>query len=215
MNHQICFFLNGLSRTPIFVSNTLKGAEMKKKFILALMFGFLAVFFIRSSILLADDTSYIVGPGDVLEISVWKDDSLSRSVIVPPDGVLSFPLIGDISVRQMTVTKLRETVRRKLSEYVPDATVTVMLTQINSLQAYVIGKVNRPGQFSIDMDTTVMQVLSMAGGLNPYADEGKINILRQEGGKTVRIPFDYKDVIKGKKLEQNIRIETGDVIVVP
>ena len=163
----------------------------------------------------AKPASYMIGPGDVLEISVWKDDSLSRNVIVPPDGVVSFPLIGDIDVSNMTVTVLRETVRKRLSEYVPDATVTVLLTQINSLKAYVIGKVNRPGQFPIGLDTTVMQVLSIAGGLNPYADEGKIHVLRQTGKETVRLPFDYADVIKGKKLEQNIQLKSGDVVVVP
>ncbi len=163
----------------------------------------------------AKPARYMIGPGDVLEISVWKDDSLSRNVIVPPDGVVSFPLIGDIDVSNMTVTVLRETVRKRLSEYVPDATVTVLLTQINSLKAYVIGKVNRPGQFSIGLDTTVMQVLSMAGGLDPYANEGKISILRQSNGQTVQLPFDYKDVVKGEELKQNIHVEAGDVIVVP
>ena len=177
--------------------------------------GLMMVCCLFSSVSAEDGTSYLIGPGDVLEISVWRDESLSRNLIVPPDGVISFPLIGDINVNNMTVTKLRELVRKKLSEYVQDATVTVMLSQINSLKAYVIGKVNRPGQFPIYLNTTVMQILTMAGGLNPYADEGKINILRQEGDKTTRIPFDYKDVVKGKDLDQNIIIQRGDVVVVP
>ncbi len=172
-------------------------------------------FCVLSSVAVAEGTSYLIGPGDVLEISVWKDESLSRNVIVPPDGVISFPLIGDIDVNNMTITTLRNTVRKKLGEFVKDVTVTVLLTQINSLRAYVIGKVNRPGQFPINQDTTVMQILTMAGGLNPYADEGKINILRQNGNETTRIPFDYKDIVKGKNLEQNILIKKGDVVVVP
>jgi polysaccharide export outer membrane protein len=102
-----------------------------------------------------------------------------------------------------------------LSEYVPDAVVTAMLFEINSMKAYVIGKVNRPGQFPINMETSVMQVLSMAGGLNAFADEDDILILRQQEGKTVKIPFNYKEVAKGEKLRQNILLERGDVVVVP
>ncbi len=163
----------------------------------------------------AEEGRYLIGPGDVLEISVWKDESLSREVIVPPDGIVSFPLAGDIDVTRMTVTDLRDAVKKKLSEYIPDATVTVMLLSINSLRAYVIGKVNKPGEFPIFMDTHVMKILSMAGGLNPFASKGNILILRQENGKTVNIPFDYGDVEDGDNLEQNIVLKRGDVVVVP
>jgi polysaccharide biosynthesis/export protein len=192
----------------------LKEANMKKIFCLFRVVALFVTLFAAVSVCIADDASYVLGPGDVLEISVWKDESLSRKVIIPPDGVVSFPLVGDININQMTVTILRETIRKKLSEYIPDATVTVMLSQINSLTAYVVGKVNKPGQFPIDLKTTVMQILSMAGGLNPFADEGQINILRQSGTKTTRIVFDYKDVSKGVKLEQNILIQRGDVVMV-
>lgn len=161
------------------------------------------------------DMVYYIGPGDVLEISIWKDESLTREVVVPPDEVLSFPLLGDIRVGNMTVADLRKRVTEKIIEYVPDATVTVILLQINSLRAYVIGKVNKPGEFQIAMDTNVMQILSMAEGLNPYASESKIHILRQAEGKSIKIPFNYKEVIKGKNLEQNIILQRGDVVVVP
>lgn len=163
----------------------------------------------------AESEFYRIGPGDVLEISVWKDEELSRQVIVPPDGVIAFPLAGDIDVTNLSVKKLRETVKKRLSEYVPDAVVTAMLVQINSMKAYVIGKVNKPGQFPINMQTSVMQVLSMAGGLNAFADEDDILILRQQEGKTVKILFNYKEVAKGEELEQNIVLESGDVLVVP
>lgn len=149
---------------------------------------------------LAQEGTYHIGPGDVLDISVWKDESLSRQIIVPPDGVISFPLIGEIDVTDITISKLREVVKKRLVEYVPDATVTVMLLQVNSLTAYVIGKVNNPGQFPINMETTVMQILAMAGGLNPFASSAHILILRREKGKTKKIPFNYKKVEKGKKL---------------
>ena len=166
---------------------------------------------IGSSSVMAAESRYYIGPGDILEISVWKDEGLSREVIVPPDGIISFPLAGDIDVTHLTVTELREMVKKKLSEYVPDATVTVMLLAINSLKAYVIGKVNKPGEFPISMDTHVMKILAMAGGLNPFASKGNILILRQEKGKTVEIPFDYGDVEDGDELIQNIVLKRGDV----
>ena len=164
---------------------------------------------------MAVETFYSIGPGDALEISVWRDDTLSREVTVPPDGVISFPLIGDIRVINMTVADLRNIVSKKLSDYVPDATVTVILKTFSSLRAFVIGKVRNPGMFPITLDTNVMQILSMAGGLNPYASDNNIHILRQIKGSTVKIPFSYGDVLKGRNLEQNIILLRGDVVVVP
>ena len=168
-----------------------------------------------NAVALAGEVGYHIGPGDTLEISVWKDESLSRQVVVPPDGIISFPLTGEINVTNLTVTDLRDIVTKKLSEFVPDATVTVMLLKIDSLKGYVIGKVNKPGEFPITLETNVMQILSMAGGLNPFASEGNIHILRQNNKKTVKIPFNYKEVLKGKNLEQNIFLQRGDVVVVP
>lgn len=158
---------------------------------------------------------YKIGPGDVLEISVWKDESLMRQITVPPDSVISFPIIGEIEAEDMTVAQLREALTKKLVEYVPDATVTVLLLQINSLRAYVIGKVNKPGVYPIDMKTSVMQILTMAGGLNPFACQEDIIILRQKGEETTKLPFNYEDVAEGKSLEQNIILQSGDVVVVP
>lgn len=164
---------------------------------------------------LAVESFYTIGPGDTLEISVWRDETLSRDVIVPPDGVISFPLIGDVDITGMTVARLRMTVTKKLGDYVPDATVTVILKEFNSLRSFVIGKVRNPGMYAITLNTNVMQVLSMAGGLNPYASENNIHILRQVKGNSVKIPFRYGDVLKGRNLKQNITIVRGDVIVVP
>lgn len=164
---------------------------------------------------LAAEKPYHIGPGDVLEISVWKDPELTRQIVVPPDGVISFPLIENINVTDLTVADLKQFVAKKLSEFIPDATVTVMLLEINSLKAYVIGKVNSPGQFDIDLETNVMQILAKAGGLTPFASGGNINILRQKKNTIIKIPFDYGDVEKGKNLEQNIILSPGDVVVVP
>jgi len=181
--------------------------------------GIIAVFIMISFLPIydvwADESKYRIGPGDILEISVWKDESLRREIVVPPDGYITFPLVGDIHARNMTVTALRKTVTDRLSEYVPGATVTVMLLKINSLTAYVIGKVNNPGEFGITMDTSVMQILAMARGLNPYAAEKKIHILRNQNNMMVKIPFNYNEILKGYNLKQNIILKRGDVVVVP
>jgi polysaccharide export outer membrane protein len=184
-----------------------------KRFFLCI-FIFLIFVFINSHALATENT-YPIGPGDILEISVWKDESLTREVVVPPDGFISFPLVAEINTNGLTITGLRAIITKKISEYIPDAFVTVMLKQINSLKAYVIGKVNNPGIYGINMETSVMQILAMADGLNPYASESNIFILRQQNGTSVKIPFNYKEIIKGEKLEQNILIKRGDVIVVP
>lgn len=175
----------------------------------------IVLLFFSYSIAVADETQFTLGTGDVIEISVWKDESLSRKVVVPPDGIISFPLAGDINTKDMNVTELRKVITQKLTEYVPDATVTVMIQEINSLRAYVIGKVNNPGEFAITMNTSVMQVLAMARGLNPFASAGKIHILRHKKNVTVKIPFNYKQVEKGENLKQNIVLQRGDVVVVP
>jgi len=163
----------------------------------------------------AQDSAYRIGSGDELEISVWKDPSLTRQLVVPPDGVISFPLIQDLKVSNLTVAELRDIMTKKISAYVPDANVTVILLKTPSMTASVVGKVNKPGQYPITQETDVMQILAMAGDLNPFAAGGSIVILRQEEGKSIKIPFNYNQVKKGKKLEQNIFLKRGDVVVVP
>ena len=159
--------------------------------------------------------AYSVGPGDLLEISVWRDETLSRELVVPPDGMLSFPLIEDVLVTGMTVSQIRELIRKKLADYVPDASVSVILKTINSLRAYAIGQVKNPGAFPITMETRVMHLLSMAEGLTPFASERDIHILRHSNNQIEKISFNYRDVIRGINLEQNILLKRGDVIVVP
>lgn len=163
----------------------------------------------------AADNVYLIGPGDVLEISVWNEPDLTKELVVPPDGVLSFPLIDPIKVTNLSITALKKVVTKRLSEYVPDATVTVLLLGINSLKAYVIGKVKNPGEYPITLETTVLQILAKAGGLTPFASDGNIKILRKKNNKVINIPFDYGEVEKGKNLEQNIVLQIGDVVLVP
>jgi len=135
---------------------------MKMKFFCALV---LVLFAIGNAGASDSGSFYRIRPGDDLEISVWKDESLSRQIVVPPDGFISFPLIGDIDTKNLTVSDLREMVTKRLSVYVPDPTVTVILLKVNETKAYVIGKVNRPGEFIISTETNTMQILAMAGGL--------------------------------------------------
>ena len=184
---------------------------MKLKGIVAAGILFLVVFSHFSALA----SEFTIGPGDVLDISVWRDESLSRTVTVPPDGIIAFPLIGDVDTNGMTVADLRAAISTRLEDYIQDVVVTVVLAEINSLNVYVIGKVNKPGAFSTIVETTVMQVLAMAGGLNPFASEKRIHILRKTPDGIQKIPFNYKEVLKGENLEQNIILQRGDVVVVP
>jgi polysaccharide export outer membrane protein len=158
---------------------------------------------------------YILGPGDVLEITTWKDDSLSKVVPILPDGKVHFPLIGEIDAAGKSISALRQEIEERISVYVPEPYVGVTVQQINSMLVYVIGKVNHPGRFVLNANVNVLQVLAMAGGLNSFADGDKIRIIRENGGVQKVLAFNYDQVAKGKELYANILLERGDVIVVP
>ena len=158
---------------------------------------------------------YVIGPGDVLDISVWKDEALTKLVTVLPDGKISFPLIGEVKAAGKTVAVLHKELEIKLNRFVPDVSLSMMVSQVNSMLIYVIGRVNSPGRFVLNTQVNVLQALAMAGGLNPFAKRGKIKIFREEGTETKTFSFDYDEVSKGEALEQNIRLQRGDVIVVP
>jgi len=187
------------------------------------IFRFLLLFLlISATACFAGDTvekaytdDYIIGPGDVLDISVWKDEALTKLVTVLPDGKISFPLIGEISARGKTVSALRNELNKKIEKYVPDPDLSLMVQQVNSMLIYVIGRVNHPGRFVLNSNINVLQALSMAGGLNPFAKRNKVLIFRKEKGKDVTFRFRYDDVAKGENLKQNIMMRRGDVIVVP
>ena len=160
--------------------------------------------------------AYTVQPGDVLEVSVWKEEDLQREVLVRPDGGFSFPLAGDILATGKTVDQLRQEIAADLQKYIPDLVVTVTVKEIRGNKVYVIGQVNDPGEFVVNPRVDVMQALSMAGGTTPYAALNDIVILRRDGsGVQKAIRFAYKDVEKGRSLEQNIVLNSGDVVVVP
>jgi len=158
---------------------------------------------------------YRIGPEDVLEISVWKEDGLRREVLVRPDGGLSFPLVGEIDAAGKTAAQIREELAARLGKYIPDPVVSVSVLKIASNKIYVIGKVNKPGEFVTGRYVDVLQALSMAGGLTPYAAEDSIKIMRKEDGRDLVLPFEYGAVRRGGKLEQNVTLKAGDVVVVP
>lgn len=158
---------------------------------------------------------YRIGPGDILEISVWKDPDLSRSVVVLPDGRIDFPLVGHFVAMGRTTKELQTDMEAKLKRYIPEPILTVIVQQANSMRIYVIGKVNRPGHFQLSGNLNVMQALAMAGGLNTFAKANEIQVFREEGAHTMVYYFAYDKVSSGKKMDQNIVLQRGDIIVVP
>ncbi|MBU0965454.1 MAG: polysaccharide biosynthesis/export family protein [Proteobacteria bacterium] len=169
---------------------------------------------VEDSPLLTGDP-YQIGAGDVLDISVWKDEAQTKTVVVLPDGTISFPLIGQLMAEGKTVSQLKEEIKQKVSQFVPDPVVTVIVHQVNSMLIYVIGKVNNPGRFLLSTNVNVLQALTMAGGLNPFANREKITIMREEWGDTTIFKVNYDEVAEGENLQQNIRLRRGDVVVVP
>lgn len=161
------------------------------------------------------EQGYRIGAGDVLEVSVWKDETLTRSCVVRPDGFISFPLVGEVSASGKTVAELKSELEGKLKRFVPEVILFIEAKQINSLVIYVIGKVNNPGRFLLGVDVNILQALATAGGLNPFAKGRKIKIFRHGSNETTIFPFNYDEVVDGKHLEQNIHLKRGDVVVVP
>ena len=159
--------------------------------------------------------AYTVNPGDVLSIVVWKEPDLQRQVIVRPDGLFSFPLVGDISAEGNSIEQIRNNVAEHLEKYIPDPVVTVAAESLAGNSVYVIGQVQRPGIIPAVGQIDVMQALSIGGGMSVFAQLSDIKILRRVNGKLIAIPFNYKDIEKGKRLNQNILLEPGDVVVVP
>ncbi len=162
-----------------------------------------------------EDPTYVIGPQDVLSISVWKEPEMSRTVPVRPDGKISLPLINDVVAAGLTPMQLAMGITERVRKFIADPQVTVIVTEINSRRIYVLGGVNRAGAYPLLPDMTVLQALSGAGGFQEFADLKNIYILRNENGKQVKLPFNYKEVVRGKRPEQNVVLKPGDTIVVP
>jgi len=185
----------------------------------------LAVFVLSGTVVLAAPSkvkvpAYKVGPGDVLNISVWKEEGLDQEVLIRPDGGMSFPLAGDMIVGGRSVAELQKMLADKIKQYIPDPVVTVSIRQIQNNKIFVVGKVNRPGEYVGTAYIDVLQALAMAGGLNAYASSNNIRILRRvngniKNGNIKSMKFEYDEVAGGYKLKQNIILQSGDVVVVP
>jgi polysaccharide export outer membrane protein len=162
------------------------------------------------------DDSFVIGNDDVLAINVWKEPDISRSIPVRSDGKISLPLVGEVQAAGLTPLKLEKDIASKLKNYISEPEVTVMVQQVNSQKFNILGQVARPGTYVIANSPTVLDAIALAGGFRDFAKQKSIYVLRQGGGSgDSRIPFNYKDVSKGKNMSQNIKLQPGDTIIVP
>lgn len=158
---------------------------------------------------------YTLNTGDSLEISVWKEPDLTKTVIVRPDGKFSFPLAGEIVAIGRTVAQIQQDITTRITKYMPEPVVTASVTGLEGNRVYVLGQVGKPGAYGINPRLNVLQALSVAGGMTPFAATNDIIVLRRTGAQQRVLPFHYGDVSKGRNLEQNVSLESGDVVVVP
>ena len=166
----------------------------------------------RSSIQPSD---YVIGVDDVIAIQYWREKELSAEVVVRPDGKISLPLLNDVSAVGLTPQQLREWLMVDAQRFVEDPTLTVVVKQINSRKVFITGQVEKPGAYPLNYPTNVMQLIALAGGIKEFADAKRILIMRTEGGRQISRVFNYVEVLKGKKLAQNIELTPGDTIIVP
>jgi polysaccharide export outer membrane protein len=159
---------------------------------------------------------YVIGPGDVLAINVWKEPEISRSVPVRPDGKVSLPLVGELTAGGLTTVKLRDSITDKLKDYISNPEVIVIVQEVKSRSFNIVGKVGKPGSYELAKPMTVLDAIAMAGGFQDFAKSSKIYVLRrQPDGSRTMLPFNYKSVIKGRGLDQNVELQPGDTVVVP
>jgi polysaccharide export outer membrane protein len=162
------------------------------------------------------DNSYVIGANDALAIDVWKEPNVSRSVSVRSDGKISLPLVGELQASGQTPQQLEQEITKRLQSYISEPEVTVIVTESKSQKVNILGMVARPGAYLLTSSTTILDAVAMAGGFKDFAKQKSIYVLRQApDGTQQKIPFNYKDVIKGKNPEQNIRLQAGDTVVVP
>ena len=159
--------------------------------------------------------SYVIGPEDVLNIHVWKEEALSRNAAVRMDGKISLPLIDDIQAAGYTARQLKDVLTNKLKEFVENPNVSVTVVEANSYKVYISGQVRSPGVYRLRSETSLLQFISMVGGVTEWANQSRIIVIRKENGKEKRLTINYKKVIQGKDLNSNIILKTGDTIIVP
>jgi len=163
----------------------------------------------------AKDPSYVIGTDDVLAIVFWELPTHGAEVVVRPDGKITLPLLNDVQAAGLTPEQLRLAVTAAAAKFIREPAVSVIVKQINSRKVFVSGQVAKPGPYALTAPTTVLQLLALAGGPTDFAKKKKIAVMRTEGGQTVRLKFNYNDVLDGKNLDQNILLKPGDTVVVP
>ena len=163
----------------------------------------------------ADSDQYVIGPEDILYIHVWREDALSRTVPVRMDGNISLPIIQEIKAAGLTPLQLKESLTNRLKEFIESPNVSVTVTEANSFKVYVTGQVRTPGVYRLRSETTILQIIPMAGGFAEWADQKKILIIRKEDGKEKRITVNYKKIMKGGDPGSNVVLKAGDTIIVP
>ncbi len=161
------------------------------------------------------EEAYRLNSGDILNISVWNEESLQHDVVILPDGMISFPLAGQLPAAGLTIDELEEDIKAELGEYLAEPVVTVSVTEAAGNAIYVLGKVIRPGTFAMTHEMNILQALSLAGGLTPYAKENRISVIRRQESEQVKIDVRYADLKRGVNLSDNVLLERGDIIVVP
>jgi polysaccharide export outer membrane protein len=159
--------------------------------------------------------AYFLQAGDVIELLVWKEPDLSREILIGPDGFISIPLIGAVDAKNKTLDELRLEIKKRLSAVVNEPSVNISLRSVAGNKIFILGKVARPGEYPLTQPVDVLQALSKAGGITPFADASDIKIIRRTGQNQAVIPFNYSQVERGKHLEQNVTLASGDTILVP
>jgi len=164
---------------------------------------------------LATPPDFVLGPSDVISVVFWREKDLSGDVVIRPDGQISLPLLNDVHAAGLTPEQLRQRITEASAKFIDDPTVTVVVKEINSRRVFITGQVAKPGPYGLTGPTTVLQLIAMAGGVLEYSDSKHISVMRVEGGRARNFAFNYKDVMRGKNLRQNIELKPGDTVMVP
>jgi polysaccharide export outer membrane protein len=163
----------------------------------------------------SDLPGYRIGPEDVLQVSVWGNDAVSRTAPVRPDGRISLPLLNDVQAAGLTPMELRDELSRRLAEYIPHPEVAVSVTEVKSFKVSVIGAVVKPGRYELRSRATVIDVLAMAEGFTEFAARSRVVVMRSDGSRVERLPFDYDKVASGNPGQANFYLRAGDIVLVP